>query len=82
MLRTFEPSDHTSDGSDPILATNDREPFIAEMRSEPLDARSDGLEVCSMVLRTPMHNTIPNSIIRDREMGVGKWQCLHCIGAD
>ncbi|KAI8528385.1 hypothetical protein RHMOL_Rhmol12G0144700 [Rhododendron molle] len=52
------------------------------MRSEPLDARSDGLEVCSMVLRTPMHNTIPNSIIRDREMGVGKWQCLHCIGAD
>ncbi|KAI8526783.1 hypothetical protein RHMOL_Rhmol12G0023000 [Rhododendron molle] len=31
------------------------------MRSEPSDARSDGSEVCSTVLRTPLNNTIPNS---------------------
>lgn len=47
MLCTSEPSDRASDGSDLILAINDRESFIAKMRFEPADARSNGLEMCS-----------------------------------
>ncbi|KAI8531539.1 hypothetical protein RHMOL_Rhmol11G0144400 [Rhododendron molle] len=58
-MLTSNPSDRASDGSDLISATNDREPFIAEMRSEPSNARSDNLKVRSTVLRTPMHITIP-----------------------
>ncbi|KAI8563087.1 hypothetical protein RHMOL_Rhmol03G0086100 [Rhododendron molle] len=49
----FEPSDRASDCSDLISATNDRESFIVEMRSEPSN------DVCSTVLRTLLHNTIP-----------------------
>lgn len=33
--------------------------FIVEMRSEPSNARSDGSEVHSMVLGTPLHIIIP-----------------------
>ncbi|KAI8546225.1 hypothetical protein RHMOL_Rhmol07G0100900 [Rhododendron molle] len=36
VLHIYKPSDCASDDSDLISATNNREPFIAEMRSEPV----------------------------------------------
>ncbi|KAI8569368.1 hypothetical protein RHMOL_Rhmol02G0273400 [Rhododendron molle] len=47
-VHKFEFSNRASDSSDLILTTNDREPFIAVMRSEPSDARSDGLKLRSI----------------------------------
>ncbi|KAI8534194.1 hypothetical protein RHMOL_Rhmol10G0069900 [Rhododendron molle] len=39
MLHTSKPSDSASDGSDLISTTNNREPFIVEMRFELSDAQ-------------------------------------------
>ncbi|KAI8561041.1 hypothetical protein RHMOL_Rhmol04G0305100 [Rhododendron molle] len=47
MLRTSKLLDRAFDGSEIIFATNDRELFIAEMRSELSDVRSDSSEVCN-----------------------------------
>ncbi|KAI8555590.1 hypothetical protein RHMOL_Rhmol05G0184500 [Rhododendron molle] len=55
MLRTFEPSDHASDGLDLISTTNDRESFIAKMRSEPSDANDSKV-------RSALHCTAPSPI--------------------
>ncbi|KAI8549628.1 hypothetical protein RHMOL_Rhmol06G0039600 [Rhododendron molle] len=54
----FDLSERASDGSDLILETNYQEPFIADMRSEPSDSRSDGSDVHSTVLRTPLQYSI------------------------
>ncbi|KAI8535869.1 hypothetical protein RHMOL_Rhmol10G0207600 [Rhododendron molle] len=59
MLRTSKPSDRVSDGSNLISTINDQEPFITEMKFEPLDARFDGSEVRSLVLRTLLQYNIP-----------------------
>ncbi|KAI8549772.1 hypothetical protein RHMOL_Rhmol06G0051300 [Rhododendron molle] len=55
VLRTFEPSDCAFDGSDLISTINDRESFIAEMRSEPSDTRSNDSKATNTVLRIPLH---------------------------
>ncbi|KAI8538733.1 hypothetical protein RHMOL_Rhmol09G0126800 [Rhododendron molle] len=58
-LRT---SDCASDNSDLTSTINDREPFITEMRFESMNARSDRSEVLYTVLRTLLHNTIPQFV--------------------
>ncbi|KAI8531020.1 hypothetical protein RHMOL_Rhmol11G0105300 [Rhododendron molle] len=63
LLRISEPSDHASDGLDLISVTNDREPFITEMRSKPSDTRSNGSEVRNTVLHIPLHSTVPQLIL-------------------
>lgn len=60
MLRVSELLNRTFDCSDFISVTNDRESFIIEMRSEPLNARSDDLDMHSTLLRTPLHSSVPN----------------------
>ncbi|KAI8535733.1 hypothetical protein RHMOL_Rhmol10G0196500 [Rhododendron molle] len=62
VLRTSEPSDHAFDGSNLISAMNGSRSLVAEMRSEPSDARSDGSEVRSTILCTSLHSTNPKSI--------------------
>ncbi|KAI8560298.1 hypothetical protein RHMOL_Rhmol04G0244500 [Rhododendron molle] len=60
-----EPSDHASNGSNLISATNNQESFIAEIRFEPLNTRSDSSKVRSTVLRTLLIYCIapsPNSL--------------------
>ncbi|KAI8560803.1 hypothetical protein RHMOL_Rhmol04G0284300 [Rhododendron molle] len=51
MLRISEPSDRVSDGLNFISAMNRSQSLVAEMRSEPLDAQSNGSKV---------HNTAPH----------------------
>ncbi|KAI8544281.1 hypothetical protein RHMOL_Rhmol08G0284000 [Rhododendron molle] len=47
---TFEPSDRTFNGSDLILTMNSSRSLVAEKRSEPSDARSDGSEVRGILI--------------------------------
>ncbi|KAI8560222.1 hypothetical protein RHMOL_Rhmol04G0239200 [Rhododendron molle] len=47
MLRTSEPSDRASDVSDLILAMNDSQSLVAEMRIEPSDTQSNSSKVRS-----------------------------------
>ncbi|KAI8543372.1 hypothetical protein RHMOL_Rhmol08G0212100 [Rhododendron molle] len=49
VLCTSEPLDRASYGSDLISTMNGSRSLVAEMRSEPADARSDSFEV---------HNTL------------------------
>ncbi|KAI8571773.1 hypothetical protein RHMOL_Rhmol01G0144900 [Rhododendron molle] len=64
VLCTSEPSDHASNGSNLILATNNRESFITEMRSDPSDVRSDGSEVRNMVVAASVTSSVtwPNVV--------------------
>lgn len=48
-----------------ISITNDREQFIAKMRSKLLDAQSDSSKMCSTVLRIPCTAPSPNSAFYD-----------------
>ncbi|KAI8538120.1 hypothetical protein RHMOL_Rhmol09G0077700 [Rhododendron molle] len=70
VLRTFEPSDRASDNSNLISAMNDAQSLVVEMRSELSDARSDGLEVCTMVKCTTKQKKkggSGNRILRDSQ---------------
>ncbi|KAI8548839.1 hypothetical protein RHMOL_Rhmol07G0305300 [Rhododendron molle] len=51
VLCTSKSLDRASDSSNLISAMNDSRLLVVEMRSEPSDALSDGLEVCSMILK-------------------------------
>ncbi|KAI8566333.1 hypothetical protein RHMOL_Rhmol02G0032700 [Rhododendron molle] len=59
-VHTFELSDCTSNNSNLISATNDREPFITDMRSESSNAQSDGSDVHSTVLHGLLQSTVPS----------------------
>ncbi|KAI8566334.1 hypothetical protein RHMOL_Rhmol02G0032800 [Rhododendron molle] len=59
-VHTSEQSDCTSNDSDLISATNDREPFITDMRSESSNAQSDGSDVHSTVLHGLLQSTVPS----------------------
>ncbi|KAI8530311.1 hypothetical protein RHMOL_Rhmol11G0047000 [Rhododendron molle] len=69
MLHTSKPSDSVSNGSDLISTTNNREPFIAEMRSELSDAQSNDLEVHSTMLLTPLRSTTVRCIAHLKVVG-------------
>ncbi|KAI8558327.1 hypothetical protein RHMOL_Rhmol04G0082900 [Rhododendron molle] len=66
VLRTSEPSDLASDGSDLILALNGSRSLVVEMRSEPSDSQSVGSEVrsrccaphCTAITRSPRNRCI------------------------
>ncbi|KAI8547180.1 hypothetical protein RHMOL_Rhmol07G0175100 [Rhododendron molle] len=61
VLRTSEPSDCVSDGSDLILVTNGSQSLAVEMRFEPSDAQSDGSMVrstCIRWLKSAQHGTV------------------------
>ncbi|KAI8551507.1 hypothetical protein RHMOL_Rhmol06G0192200 [Rhododendron molle] len=63
VLCSSEPSDCASDGSDLTSAMNSSRSLVAEMKSEPSGARSEGSKVRSTVLCTsPLLISIPRFI--------------------